>query len=252
MHQKKKEDDEKMGYEIFYDKRFLLVGEDGYIPIIQHGSNNCTDWNFSTGREVAEKNWSCINYPFDDRFVFSEEEVMEIAHACNDGNNAKSRGRSFSEEEFIRFFKNGIKGAKPLEYYLEFGNTFVVSDITDYKDPRFHFPNSTEEMLQMIEKLQSEGKSVSIGFRERKLILPRRNRVEKEKVLIEQDHYFALSYGYDYLYKLRKYGYSYSSYKSSAKRFKTEKEAEKYLDKYSGRLSNFEVERINEPYRYYS
>lgn len=241
-----------MSYEIFYDKRFLKVGEGKYIPIVQTGSNNTWEYNWS-GREIPEKNWNCISYPFSGRYVFSEAEVMEIAESSKKFDNAKSRGKFFSEDEFVRMYKNGIRGAKPLEFYIELGNTFEVRDRTDYRDVKCKYPKTTEEMLGMIEELKEKGASIGLGFSSRNLYLPKKNKVEREKVLVEQDHYYLLASGSDYFCGLKKYGYTYARFLcSSTKKFKTEKEAARYLKKYPERLKHFEVKKVEESYGYYS
>ena len=59
-----------MSSEIFYTKAFIKVG-DNFIPLVNHGSSNCTTINVR-GREVAEKHWSVLCYPFSDRVIFTE------------------------------------------------------------------------------------------------------------------------------------------------------------------------------------
>lgn len=41
-----------MSSEIFYDKAFIRV-DDRYIPVVNHGSSNCFDFD-SRGREIPE------------------------------------------------------------------------------------------------------------------------------------------------------------------------------------------------------
>ena len=68
-----------MSSEIFYDKAFIKVG-DGYIPLVNHGSSNCFDISCH-GREIPEKHWSVLNYPYPGRFIFTPEEIHQIADA---------------------------------------------------------------------------------------------------------------------------------------------------------------------------
>lgn len=240
-----------MGYEIYYDKRFLLIDDDKYIPIIQHGSNNCWEPTY-TGRDIPEKNWNVANYPFNDRYIFSKEEIIEMGEKSVGCDMAKSRGRFMTEDEIRKFYINGYKGAKSLEYYLELGNTFQVVEGTNRDDMIWHKPKTTDELVELIERLVGEGKRISMGFTQRKLYLPKRTTVQKVTVENEQNHYFVLCKRYEYFHKILKYGYRYSGYSSSCKKFLTEKDATIYLDKYKDRLKDFSVRRIDEVYKYYA
>lgn len=53
-------------------------------------------------------------------------------------------------------------------------------------------------------------------------------RPNSERTRVQQDHYFVLEYPNGYLFKYTRTGFRYTSFESSAKRFRTEKEAEKY------------------------
>lgn len=240
-----------MSYEIFYDKRFIKVGEDKFIPIFQTGSNNTWEYNYS-GREIPEKSWSCINYPHKDRYVFSEKEIMEMAEVNKKFDTAKARNRFMSEEEVVRMYKNGVKAAKSLEYYTELGNSFRVSDSTDYYNPITSYPKTTKDLLETIKRLQADDKvtSIRLGFTQRTLILPKKNTIKKERQYYEQDYYYVLVNGGRTLVELRKRGYAYTFSEYGVKKFKSQKEADRYLEKYKDRLSDFKSERIDEVYTY--
>lgn len=88
-----------MSSEIYYDRAFIRVG-DRFIPVVNHGSSNCFDFDVH-GREVPEKHWSVLNYTFHGRQLFTEEEIRQIAavyEAANSDNRdgiRKSRNHSF-------------------------------------------------------------------------------------------------------------------------------------------------------------
>lgn len=96
-----------MSSEIYYDRAFIRVG-DRFIPVVNHGSSNCFDFD-AHGREVPEKHWSVLNYTFHGRQLFTEEEIRQIAavyEAANSDNRdgiRKSRNRSFGVGEFGRW-----------------------------------------------------------------------------------------------------------------------------------------------------
>lgn len=57
-----------MSSEIYYDRAYIRVG-DRFIPVVNHGSSNCFDFD-ACGREVPEKHWSVLNYTFHGRSAF--------------------------------------------------------------------------------------------------------------------------------------------------------------------------------------
>lgn len=49
-----------MSYEIIYDKQFIKLSNDRFIPIVLGGSNNCTEFSHK-GRERRARSWNNIN-----------------------------------------------------------------------------------------------------------------------------------------------------------------------------------------------
>ena len=78
-----------MSSEIFYAKAFLRVG-DRFIPVVNHGSSNCYDFD-SRGREIPERHWSVLSYPFRGRLAFTAAEIKQIAAAFEEA-NTENRG----------------------------------------------------------------------------------------------------------------------------------------------------------------
>ena len=118
-----------MSSEIYYDRAFIRVG-DRFIPVVNHGSSNCFDFD-AHGREVPEKHWSVLNYTFHGRQLFTEEEIRQIAavyEAANSDNRdgiRKSRNRSFGVGEFGRWIMNGMKTAHTVEEYRACGRALM-------------------------------------------------------------------------------------------------------------------------------
>lgn len=121
-----------MSSEIYYDRAYIRVG-DRFIPVVNHGSSNCFDFD-ACGREVPEKHWSVLNYTFHGRQLFTEEEIRQIAaiyEAANSDNRdgiRKSRNRSFDVGEFGRWIMNGMKTAHTMEEYRACGNFIADYD----------------------------------------------------------------------------------------------------------------------------
>lgn len=240
-----------MSYEIFYDKRFITVGDNRIIPIFQHGSNNCFEYSWS-GRTISEKNWSVVNYPFTERYVFSKEEIIKMSKEVAKDGMYKSRNRAMTNDEIKRYYINGYKAAQTLEFYLELGNNFELRDISDWNNPIRYNPKTTDELVKLIEELDSEDKRISMGFTNREFKTPKRTRIIRKKQRKEQGYYYILNNSGMYFLSLRKYGYAYTYYPGSAKSFISEKEVINYLEKYKNRLRDFEIEKIDEPYAYYA
>ena len=125
-----------MSYEIYYKRAFIKVGEK-YIPVLQHGSNNCFDVIYTSrgARDIPEKNWSNWIHTKEGRgpILATREEItsyaVEFCDTTNYGGDLpfKARGRQFdSPIEAMRWFDNGVKTARTVEEYSELGNTVHV------------------------------------------------------------------------------------------------------------------------------
>lgn len=228
-----------MSSEIFYDRAFIRVN-DKFIPVVNLGSNNCFEISLS-GREVPEKNWCCVSYPFKDRQIFTAEEIREIAEAHDEisrrdpGLIRRSRNKCFKDREFFRWFTGGMKTAHTVEEYTEFGNTVIVLDCS--VDPwRKIQIKTTEGLLQAIEALS--GKSISVSFENnRKIFRPHARRIRNKTDYGSLPCYYVLkTEGGNYYCKRSSKRIWFTnksnldSLNSHIKKFKTEKEAVKYLD----------------------
>ena len=161
-----------MSSEIYYDRAYIRVG-DRFIPVVNHGSSNCFDFD-ACGREVPEKHWSVLNYTFHGRQLFTEEEIRQIAaiyEAANSDNRdgiRKSRNRSFDVGEFGRWIMNGMKTAHTMEEYRTCGNTVVV---VEYAEPvwKKHVVYTTKQLLDKLCEL--DGKPISVSFWDNRTVM---------------------------------------------------------------------------------
>lgn len=180
---------------------------DKYIPIIQHGSYNCFEVSWQ-GREIAEKNWGVLNYPKYNQFIFAEDEIIDLAKEQEEFEKFKSRYKQFGKGEYSRWFINGMRNAKTLDYYLQLGNTLRIIEYKEYPKSEFYYPKTEEELLCMINDFAKQDKSFNIGFVERKLRRPKQKKNKREKKLYP--YFFTLSNNERYLVKVLKWGYRYS------------------------------------------
>lgn len=225
-----------MSSEIFYDKAFIRVGEK-YIPVVNHGSSNCFEFD-SRGREIPEKNWSVLNYPYPGQILFTADEIRKIADfyeevsMSNRGGTKKSRNRSFEENEFRRWILSGMKSAHTVEDYVKFGNRVIVIDYGEERWMKYPVP-TTEALIDKIQELKD--RRITVGFGDERYVNhPSLWRSERQP--------FDFSSLPEYYVLLGKQGYfvkrssrriwfarNVQSTHSVIRKFKTEKAAQKYL-----------------------
>ena len=225
-----------MSSEIFYDKAFIRV-EEKYIPVVNHGSSNCFEFD-SRGREIPEKNWSVLNYPYPEQMLFTAEEIQKIADfyeevsMSNRGGTKKSRNRAFEENEFRRWILSGMKSAYTVEEYAEFGNRVIVIDYSEDRWMKYAVP-TTEALLDKIQEL--EGHQITVGFwNNRHVNRPtmRRGKGQPFDFNSLPEYYVLLGkQGYFVKRSSRRIWFAQNvrSTHSAIRKFKTEKAAQKYL-----------------------
>ena len=152
---------------------------------------------------------------------------------------------STSWGRFRSIFTNGIRGAKTIEALAALGvrpyfmGGYSTPDGKPSEISLFTEKDYFEELKKWQEwAAKSEGKgSFYMGFSPTSTdivlerLLEARASEPKEKTTVEQDHYFALcldNYGCEYLVKYTPRGFRYTEHAGSAKKFLTEKAADKY------------------------
>lgn len=241
-----------MSSEIFYDRAFIRIGEK-FIPLCNHGSSNCFDFSPITGREIPEKHWSVLNYPYPERFVFGKEEMKHISEVYeeistnNRGGTRKSRYTSFEPGEFGKWILGGMRNAHTVEEYTAYGNILTVIDYNDRY--RHHSVRTTQELLDKLEEMS--GRSIDVSFLDNRQVYrpPSRQRGKTFDFNV-LDQYFVLysENGYFVKRSSRKFWCARGLYgiPENAKRFKSEQDAQKYLEKNSAffRGYTFEIQCV--------
>ena len=221
-----------MSSEIFYAKAFIRAG-DRFIPVANHGSSNCYDFD-SRGREIPERHWSVLSYPFRGRLAFTAEEIKQIAAAYeeanteNRGGTCKSRNRAFEIGEFERWILAGLKSAHTVEEYRAYGNSVVVIDYE--RNWSKASIASTAELLSLLE--QREGDRISIGFADdRHIFYPKTSGRKQPFDFSALDRYYVLQSEQGFFVKRssRRVWTALVAQADCVKKFKTEAEAQKYL-----------------------
>ena len=221
-----------MSSEIFYAKAFIRAG-DRFIPVANHGSSNCYDFD-SRGREIPERHWSVLSYPFRGRLAFTAEEIKQIAAAYeeanteNRGGTCKSRNRAFEVGEFERWILAGLKSAHTVEEYRAYGNSVVVIDYE--RNWSKASIASTAELLSLLE--QRESAHISIGFAEdRHIFYPKTSGRKQPFDFSALARYYVLQSEQGIFVKRssRRVWATLIAQAECVKKFRTESEAQKYL-----------------------
>lgn len=221
-----------MSSEIFYDKAFIRVG-DRFIPVVNHGSSNCYDFD-SRGREIPERYWSVLSYPFSGRMIFAAEEIKQIAEAHeaanteNRGGTRKSRNRAFEVGEFARWILAGIKSAHTVEEYRAFGNSVILIDY-DRNWSKSSVASTAE--LQDILKRRC-GENIGVGFADnRHICRPIKARKGQSLDFGQLDRYYVLKSEQGVFVKRSSHRIwlARSAQVVPVRMFRTEAEAQKYL-----------------------
>lgn len=239
-----------MSSEIFYDRAFIRVDEK-FIPMCNHGSSNCFGFSPITGREIPEKHWNVLNYPYPGRFVFSKEEMKHLSEVYeeissdNQGDLRKSRYSPFEPGEFGKWILGGMRNTHTVEEYTAYGNTVVVIDHGDGCHYRRHPVRTTEELLAKLEELK--GKSINIAFLDERQVHRPPTRKKGVPFDFEKlDRYYVLynENGYFVKRSARRFWSvkGYQGIPESAKKFKSEQEAQKYLEKNSAFFRGYTFE----------
>lgn len=257
-----------MSNEIIYDRLFIKLKNNTYIPIIQHGSSNCWDYDFFTKREIPEKHWWNINHIYNHntqettyRDFWTKEQLEELADEWKTKELFKSRETPFTEDEFKRWFLNGTKKARTIEELKNYGITLYIWVDTYFLNQNyFHYLDiqSEDDLIPKINRIKEwiqehnlpNGFPVyTIGFRERDCMkrLPRKpyNKKKKPKDLT---HYFVIG-KHDktlYIYKKTPIRWLFCLKPEQAKQFETAQKADKWFTKHKINLKEPNTWRIFE------
>lgn len=240
-----------MSYEIFYTRAFIRVGE-RFIPMVNEGGSN-TWLPQSKGPDLPEKSWQILNYKNRGKLLYTEAEIRDIAkdyEAISQKTRScyKSRNRRFELGEFERWILRGMKTAYTIEEYTEMGNTLYLVDSTE-DVPVQYFIDTTDKLLEHLRALGSQRILKTVFLDSRKVYRPtcpwqKRQLIDYRTLEV----YYVLRYRNGYFCKWLKRGFLYTAYGDSAssRKFKTEKEAQRYLDKYKERLgcTELSIERM--------
>lgn len=233
-----------MSSEILYDKAFIKVG-DGYIPIVNQGSSNCFDFGLN-GQQIPEKHWHILNFFCRSKVLFSEQEIIELADRMENLRKEgapimKSRYKGFEDGELRNWVLAGMKRAFTVEEYVKCGNTILLEDL-DINPHTTTVFTTAEQLLKLLEE-KKNAKELDISYANSRMVYrPKKKKVDKlvgkEKVYVlmktdanGRERYFCR-------YRRKRYVLATDSTLPFVRLFVSEKEAQRYLQKYREQLKS--------------
>lgn len=248
-----------MSYEIIYNRQFIKVhirGEERYIPLVLYGSNNVTEMH--NGRERREREWDPIFFGGVGRVpLCTEEGIMRNIEERTMGDERtyfKRNGKWMGNKELYNFYKRGIKEAKTLEelkemmaHTVELSCYISVEKAGEYTRVGECWVRSSEELLLFLERaweyMGSVPKDVTayvcMSFRRDELVKKAEYRTKKSED--PEKYYVVRLMEHGLVERLTKHKINIARNESYARKFRTKKEAERWVEgmlrkRYSGRV----------------
>ena len=274
-----------MSYEIIYDKQFIKVSEDKFVPMILTGSNNCYDYNNKRARSW----WA---YNINESVVLTLDEMIEYTKSVRQDiinrNNEREKDKWFEEYDdksfgywssiaingstrnttygqFEGIFKTGCSKALTIEQ-LNLEHVTIIVKNTYYSDktrreygiePFSKSVTSGQELIDAVNECNELFKDTPIGvtvdfgyMSDDKPKLLRKKyfpKPKKQKERIEVDKYYTILVNQKYLSKHTRNGYTYSFYVPQLK-FATKCDADSRVKRFESKYPNrdYKVEEVNE------
>lgn len=277
-----------MSYDIIYDKCFVKVDNDLYMPFIKIGCNNVTDYN---GKR--ERSWNIVAFYNESKMLYTEDELVynvsvaienrlnELTKQCSkeickemdekygssdynhkwslddyDSSGLKINSKTARYKDILNMYKNGVKHSISLEDFLELNNLVLGYSTFENKDfyKRKKIVNK-KDILELAEEYDEQKKlckktlyiDLSINSNDDcKIEKKIKEKIAKAKR--EYEYYFVLGDNNTNLYfKKLSSAHIWLSELSTARKFKTENSAKKYLQMNPNlTCSKIEVIRIDE------
>lgn len=217
-----------MSYDIYYDKRFIKV-EGGIIPLVQVGNNK--GWENINGRDVPEKHWTVMRYPYKEELVFTKEDLIDL-YEGQEYVEEEHKSRQGYHDNFSKWLIAGIKSAMTIEEHLKLGNRLQLNYNcgTEWLTAKFNTEKEFWDAVNVIDKLKVKRTNVTFARRDiTKPSLGSRTPAEAK----EYPGFFAIKDRNDYFQNMTKNRQYFGSKIEEAKKFKSRDAAKAYIEKYS-------------------
>lgn len=238
-----------MSYDIVYDRQFIRTADNRIIPLALAGSNNL--WENDNKRRV--RSWSSITVSCNTLPALTPNALMADAVSRTGGEYQQHfmrYGKWVDDAAFLRFFQNGIRGAKTLaelrdaglcdgslRCYLSVWTDVPGDSYGKHTEEKYTYVRTDDALLTFLteadSRLQSRAENehiyVCVEFSEDEpLPKPKKYRQRKERL---SENFYVVTMRGAYVTRLTRGGLHRSPYVSSAKQFATSTDAEKWLDR---------------------
>ena len=254
-----------MSYEIVYDKQFIKLKDNLFVPMLYWGSSNCYDFS---GRR--ERNWNVWTYIADNKHYATKEEILancdklrsgylnqddysddNFGYWCSIAIGGSTHATTYGKLKGL--FVTGIRKALTIEQLKEMNisvNIHSYAYNNDYEEKGLESynenPNNGDEFITMLNEANEMYKGSGINVyvtlhgadeynmkRVRATYFPRKRKAYKERKNVNQ--YYTILVDGRYFARKLKYGYKYSHYPYV--KYATEKEALNRIKKYGAKYS---------------
>lgn len=257
-----------MSYSLFYDKQFVKLNDNLFIPMILAGDSNCYD--HSGGNARRSRSWGLFAFVTRGKLACSLEEMLEKQSHEKDtieGSGLRIGGSYATYGTYIGFTKTGCNKALTIEQLK--GEGVLLNIHTWYSEkskeilreqglePVNFTPNSTQDVLDFLENVAPKYKEAKEGtlyvtysgmYDSKPKYLRARyfpqTKTEVKKVEVLSRYGYAIEIikketggTYGYLYSYRGGSFRYASHETGGKQFIDKKEAETWMKKIAKRRS---------------
>jgi hypothetical protein len=176
-----------MSYEIIYDKQFIKLPDNNYIPMIYAGSSNCYEWTGKGGKERRSRSWFPTTFVLGGHAYGTPEAMLASVEKIRKEYFERERSEPVTEDKFNKnfgyylgmyirgsrnttfgmyegIFKTGIKKARTIEDLLSHN---ISVDIHSYAydndkmkaaglEPFSIVPKTGEEFIRVYNEKKAE------------------------------------------------------------------------------------------------
>lgn len=241
-----------MSYTILYRTLFVKVSNKQFIPLYESGSNNCYDWN-----NRRERSWSHylpdnLRKDHDSLPFYTENELVDMmaAHAPESeyyGTRVSGKPNT-SQQDFINYWRRGIKRAKTFEE-IEAADIYIeVRDSNWFDSDKPHFSktvhNEDELVVAWFECLAKCGNAecrpcCGVSEWEYKKLYPSKPKVVKPHVTG-----FVVKFGNNFVNKMSAHRLWHNTYLEYAKKYTSRSTAARVVERIKKGWSNNITEEV--------
>lgn len=247
-----------MSSQIFYERVYIKLPDDRYIPLFLNGSSNTYE---GVGcHERRERNWTEFrpkSAQENKQYILTRAQIEELAEEARgwpySGMCIRSYGRFITEEEAYRYILGGLRRTFTIEEISDSWNTLSAS-LLDAENPwRYKSENlgsirDTESLLSLFEQYPND--RLRLHFSTYSAFRWPKNTSKAQEMIQKQGYAFVLCKGSRFVQKTRKSKrgttISISDLNRSVRQFARMRDAESCKSRYMA-LHDYSIEMVAVP-----